>query len=144
MWKIFNRKGRTSDETDWQYYLMTVADTYIKASDADVDISRENNPGPGSLDFKFTRGAKGKTVVEIKRSNHQDLLHGFNTQLPKYMKSENAEYGIFLIVRESEQHDDEIRKVFEMKAQFEIEGREKIPEIIVVDATPKKSASKEM
>lgn len=142
MWKIFNRKNRTPDETDWQYYLMTVADTYILASGADVDVSRENNPGPGSLDFKFTRGAKGKTVVEIKRSNHQDLLHGYAAQLPRYMESENAEYGIFLIIRESGEHDGEIQKVFDRKAQLETEGGESIPAIIVVDATPKPSASK--
>lgn len=142
MWKVFNRKNRTPDETDWQYYLMTVADTYITASGADVDLSRENNPGPGALDFKFTRGAKGKTVVEIKRSSHQDLLHGYATQLPEYMKSERAEYGIFLIIREDQLHDEAIQGILESKKHKENAGEVNVPEVIVVNAEPQKTASK--
>ena len=142
MWRIFSRKGRTPDETDWQYYLLTVADTYIKASNVDLDVNRESNPGVGALDFKFSRGSQGKTVVEVKRSCHQDLLHGYVTQLPTYMKAERAEFGIFLIIREDEKYDDAIRKVYERKKQLQEEGGENIPEVIVVDARPKTSASK--
>lgn len=141
MWKIFNRKGRKPDETDWQYYLMTVADTYIKASAADVDVTRENNPGPGLLDFKFTRGSKGKTVVEIKRSSNQDLLHGYVSQLPDYYKAESAEFGIFLIIKESEADLDKIESVFAHQGEMELKGEEAFL-IIVVDAVPKSSASK--
>lgn len=141
MWRIFNRKGRTPDETDWQYYLLTVADTYIKASSVDIDVNRESNPGAGALDFKFSRGVQGKTVVEIKRSSHQDLLHGYVTQLPTYMRAERAEYGIFLVIRETEQYDDAIQKVFERKRQMEADGGNNVPDIIVVDAAPKKTAS---
>ena len=39
----------------------------------------EHNPGVGEHDFKFSQGVKGKTVVEIKRSSNQDLLHGYVT-----------------------------------------------------------------
>ena len=143
MWRIFNRKDRTPDETDWQYYLLTVADTYIKASNVDIDVNRESNPGVGALDFKFSRGSQGKTVVEIKRSSHQDLLHGYVTQLPTYMKAEQAEYGIFLIIREDDKYDNAIQKVFDRKNELEKEGCMNLPDIIVVDAIPKKSASKE-
>ena len=109
----------------------------------DIDVNRESNPGVGALDFKFSRGSQGKTVVEIKRSSHQDLLHGYVTQLPTYMKAERAEFGIFLIIREDEKYDDAIKKIYDRKKQIEAEGSENLPEIVVVDASPKKSASKE-
>lgn len=141
MWKIFTRKGRKPDETDWQHYLLTVADTYITASHLDIDINRENNPGVGALDFKFSRGLKGKTIVEIKRSSHQDLLHGYITQLPTYMRAESAEFGLFMIIREDKKYDSAIQNVLDRKKQMEEEGVS-LPEIIVVDACPKPSASK--
>ena len=109
----------------------------------DIDVNRESNPGVGALDFKFSRGSQGKTVVKIKRSSHQDLLHGYVTQLPTYMKAERAEFGIFLIIREDERYDDAIQKVYDRKKQMETEGEENISEIIVVDASTKKTASKE-
>ena len=114
-----------------------------EASKADLDVNRESNPGVGALDFKFSRGAQGKTVVEIKRSSHKDLLHGYVKQLPSYMKAENANFGIYMIIREDEKYDTAIQKVLDIKKQIELEGESNFPEIIVVDATPKKSASKE-
>lgn len=140
MWKIFNRRGRTPDETDWQLYMYSIADTYIKASEADIDVTRENNPGVGELDFKFSQGTKGKTVVEIKRSSNQDILHGYVTQLPKYMNAESAEHGVFVIIRDNNQHDDAIKSVFEKQESLKAEGKY-VPEIVIIDASPKASAS---
>ena len=142
MWRIFTRKGRNPDETDWQYYLLTVAYTYIKAANLDIDVNRESNPGVGALDFKFSRGAKGRTIVEIKRSSNQDFLHGYVTQLSTYMKAESAEYGLFMIIREDEKYDGAIQNVFDRKVQMENEAVSNLPEIIVVDACPKTTASK--
>lgn len=59
------------------------------------------------------------------------------------MKVERAEFGIFLIIREDEKYDDAIKKIYDRKKQIEAEGSENLPEIVVVDASPKKSASKE-
>ena len=140
MWSIFRRKGRTPDETDWQLYLYSIADTYLKAADIDIDVTRENNPGVGELDFKFSHGLKGKTVVEIKRSGNQNLLHGYVTQLPIYMKAESAEYGIFVIIQEDEKDLEHIQSVFDYADSLS-QGGNYSPEIIVINACPKKSAS---
>ena len=142
MWKIFNRRNRTPDETDWQLYLFSIADTYIKASKVDVDVNRETNNGVGELDFKFSRGTKGKTVVEIKRSANQDLLHGYITQLPRYMEAESAEFGIFVIIRDDEIHDASIGLVYEKQKELREKGK-CIPDIILVNACPKATASVE-
>jgi hypothetical protein len=141
MWKIFNRRDRTPDETDWQLYLYSIADTYIKGAKADIDITRENDPGVGELDFKFTRGTKGKTVVEIKRSSNKDLLHGYASQLQKYMKAEAAEFGIFLIIKEEDKHETNIQNVFNHRTYL-LANSTYAPDIIIVDARPISSASK--
>ena len=143
MWRIFTRKDRMPDETDWQFYLFSIADTYIKASQVDIDLNRESNSGVGALDFKLSRGTHGKTIVEIKRSSHPDLLQGYFTQLPTYMKADSSDFGLFIIIRENEKYDIAIQTVFDRKKQFEEEKGIKLPRIIVVDATSKMSASKQ-
>jgi len=142
MWKIFNRKGREPDETDWQLYIYTIAATYIKAANVDIDVTRENNTGVGAIDFKFSRGRRGKTVVEVKRSGNINLLHGYLEQLPIYMRSEAADYGIFVIIKEDDSHEGGIQAVYEASSAIQQKG-EYAPEIVVIDARVKGTASKQ-
>ena len=141
MWRIFRKKNYHPVETDWQYYIYSIADTYIKAANLDIDLTRENNPGVGQLDFKLSRGAKGKTVVEIKRSSNPDLIHGYVTQLPLYMKAEKSDFGIFVIIKEDNRNQESIQSVQD-KYDSLVESGEYAPEIIIVDARPRESASK--
>lgn len=141
MWRIFRKRNYHPIETDWQYYIYSIADTYIKAANLDIDLNRENNPGVGQLDFKLSRGAKGKTVVEIKRSSNQDLLHGYVTQLPLYMKAEKADFGFFVIIDEDNRNQEAIQFVQDKYDSLVASG-EYAPEIIIVDARPRESASK--
>lgn len=142
MWKIFNRRGRKPDETDWQLYIYSIADTYIKAANVDIDVNRENNTGVGAIDFKFSHGRQGKTIVEVKRSGNVNLLHGYVTQLPEYMRSEAAEYGIFVIIKEDDRDEESIRAVYEASSVVKLRG-EYAPEIVVIDARVKSTASKQ-
>ena len=142
MWKIFNRRGRTPDETDWQLYIYSIADTYIKAANVDIDVNRENNTGVGAIDFKFSQGRQGKTIVEVKRSGNVNLLHGYVTQLPKYMRSEVAEYGIFVIIKEDDRDEESIRAVYDASSVIKLKG-EYAPEIVLIDARVKSTASKQ-
>lgn len=141
LWKIFKRHSRVPIETDWQYFKYAVALTYVKAAKLNIDVTRENNPGVGAIDFKLSCGAEGKTIVEVKRSSNQDLLHGYVTQLPQYMAAESASDGIFLIIKESTKNDAEIEKVFEHRESL-LADNSYAPEIIVVDAERKNTASK--
>ena len=142
MWKIFNRRGRKPDETDWQLYIYSIADTYIKAANVDIDVNRENNTGVGAIDFKFSQGRHGKTIVEVKRSGNDNLLHGYVTQLPKYMRSEGADYGIFVIIKEHDVDEECIRSVYEASSVMQHKG-EYAPEIVLIDACVKSTASKQ-
>ena len=142
MWKIFNRRGRKPDETDWQLYIYSIADTYIKAANVDIDVNRENNTGVGAIDFKFSHGRQGKTIVEVKRSGNVNLLHGYVAQLPEYMRSEAAEYGIFVIIKEDDRDEGSIRTVYEVSSSRQLKG-EYAPEIVLIDARVKSTASKQ-
>ena len=141
LWKIFKRHKSIPIETDWQYFIYAVALTYVKAAKLNIDVTRENNPGVGAIDFKLSCGAEGKTIVEVKRSSNQDLLHGYVTQLPQYMTAESASCGIFLIIKENANNDAEIEKVFTHRESL-LADNAYAPEIIVVDVEPKKTASK--
>ena len=141
LWKIFKRHSRVPIETDWQYFIYAVALTYVKAAKLNIDVTRENNPGVGAIDFKLSCGAEGKTIVEVKRSSNQDLLHGYVTQLPQYMAAETASCGIFLIIKENANNDAEIEKVFTHRESL-LAANTYAPEIIIVDVEHKNTASK--
>lgn len=141
LWKIFKRHSRVPIETDWQYFIYAVALTYVKAAKLNIDVTRENNPGVGAIDFKLSCGAEGKTIVEVKRSSNQDLLHGYVTQLPQYMAAESASWGIFLIIKENANNDAEIEKVFTHRESL-LAANTYAPEIIIVDVEHKNTASK--
>ena len=105
-----------------------------------MDISREPDAGNGPVDFKLSVGYEGRVLVEIKKSNNPRLLHGFETQLDAYQKSEVTQESVYLILRVSEKGDG-IKDVVAMAEQKKAEGL-KIPDVVIVDARKIESASK--
>lgn len=138
--ELFYRNNRTPDETDWQLLLYTVADTYKIAGNLDLAITREDNPGVGEIDFHITKGSKANTVIEIKRSTNENLVHGYRTQLSAYMKAERAQSGIFMVIMEKDNIDEVKRKIAEVQKDMEDKG-EYIPEIIYINGMKQHSAS---
>ena len=141
--ELFYRHNRNPDETDWQLLLYTVADTYKKAGNLDLSITREDNPGVGEIDFHITKGSKANTVIEIKRSTNENLVHGYRTQLSAYMKAERAKSGIFLIIME----DNNINEIKQKIAAIQIDMKtnsEYIPEVIYINGMRQKSASNKL
>ena len=138
--ELFYRNHRTPDETDWQLLLYTVADTYKIAGNLDLAITREDNPGVGEIDFHITKGSKANTVIEIKRSTNENLVHGYRTQLPAYMKAERAQSGIFMVIMEKDNIDEVKRKIAEVQKDMKDKG-EYIPEIIYINGMRQNSAS---
>jgi hypothetical protein len=103
-------------------------------------LSREPDAGNGPVDFKLSAGYTGRILVEVKKSNNPSLLHGFNTQLPAYEKSEAAEESIYLIMRITE-GDSSIKSVLALIDKQVKEGK-RMPEVVVIDARKMPSASK--
>ena len=142
LFKFFhNKDGGTKNEKFAQMLFFAISKIYCDAND--LDISPESDAGRGPVDFKMSRGGSNKANVEIKLSTNPKLLHGYTTQLPIYNKAEKINNGdsIFLIIQLYENHDDRIKKIFDYKNKNETPYN-KLPQIVVADATMKKSASK--
>jgi hypothetical protein len=135
---LYREDGRPRHEVFAQRLFFAVADAYCDANN--VDLSREVNAGNGPVDFKLSIGYKGRILVEVKKSSNSSLLHGFETQLPAYARSEDTEDSLYLIMRVSGS-EAAIRDVLELRDKQAAAGK-KVPEIVVIDARTRPPASK--
>lgn len=92
-YRIFYNKGEPiRKEEDLQIlYRLT---WYASPS----DVSREVNDGRGPVDFKVSRGAKDKTLVEMKLASNSQLKRNLKNQVPLYQKASDAEYAYKVII----------------------------------------------
>ena len=67
--------------------------------DNNFDFTFEPNEGPGPADIKISRGAKDKTIIEVKLNTNPDYLHGYEEQLETYAKAERTEKCIYVYVK---------------------------------------------
>ncbi len=80
-----------------QDILKCIMDAYFYGMD--VDINREVVYGAGKVDFKFYRHLDEVVVMELKKANHSRYLeHGFQVQLPKYMKSCHSRRAYYILL----------------------------------------------
>jgi hypothetical protein len=92
------------------------------------DVSREVNDGRGPVDFKISRGAKDKTLVEFKLAKNTGLERNLEKQLPVYQSASDAKRGIKAIVFFSE---PERRKVEAVLKRLGISGHQ---DVVLIDA----------
>jgi len=139
LFKMFhNKDGSYRPESFSQMLFFAIADAYCTAND--LDISPESDAGRGPVDFKISKGTI-KANVEMKLSRNSQLLHGYKTQLPIYDKAEKTNNSIFFIVLLNKSHMKRVQTVLDYKTKNET-ATKKLPEIVIVDAMLKKSASK--
>ena len=141
---MYYEKGKVAKSEDYaQELLFVVAEAYLKAKGFDIDISPEADSGLGKLDFKFSQGAKSRVIVETKLSTSSELLHGYVTQLPDYMKSQQAQYGLYVVVMVDSDKNKmgHVRKLVEIKKTIDKDVDSPI-KIVFVDARERKTASK--
>ena len=95
--------------------------------------------GGGPIDFKYSKGYKARVLVEMKRSGGT-VVHGYERQLEIYKDASRTNHGFFVVVDYGDMGDklDKIQKIRNQR----IARGEPASEIIVIDATPKASASK--
>lgn len=136
MYRLMYDNGRYKRETEWQHLFFSVASSFLKGGNIDIDISPETDSGAGELDFKFSHGSKAKTVVELKLTDNPNLLHGYRKQLPQYIVTEKGDKGIFVVI--------EIDRV--QKNQYDVikaisKDPARLYEIVIASALPRPSAS---
>lgn len=138
LWEELWVDGKPKKERAAQLIYYAIADCYCRANN--VDISPEAHMGGGPIDFKFSVGYNARVLVEMKRSGGQ-VVHGYEKQLEIYKEAARTNYGVFVVIDYGDGLPpklDAIRKI--QKARRD--SGEDASEIIVIDATPKASASK--
>lgn len=92
------------------------------------DVSREVNDGRGPADFKISRGATDKTLVEFKLARNTQLKRNLQKQLDIYKRASDAEAGYKVIIYFTE---DELVRVEKILRELEMD---KDPNIFLIDA----------
>lgn len=137
-WEVLwnDKKNKRRAERIAQKSFAMTAHSYCKANN--IDLSPESNAGQGPVDFKCSRGQE-KTVVEVKFDDNTSLVSGFEKQTKIYQESEGAQRAIYLVLltKDNSKASDKLTK---SKNKMAADGY--VPELIYVDATVKKSASK--
>lgn len=102
------------------------------------DVSREVDDGRGPADYKISRGANDKTLVEFKLASNTQLKRNLIRQLELYEKASDAKAGFKVIIYFSEQ---ELIRVQGILRELRMEEDKRI---VLVDARNdnKPSASK--
>jgi hypothetical protein len=131
------QNGTPRKEKAAQRLFFAVADVYCKAND--IDISPESDSGGGPVDFKFSSGYSGRVLVEIKLSTGQ-VVHGYKVQLDVYAKAAKTRESIFLVIDVGSM-GRKLKDIITAKNENSAKGQ-RSPDIVVVDATKKPSASK--
>lgn len=104
-----------------------------------IDISPETNSGGGPVDFKFSKGFKGRVLVELKLSKGR-VVHGYKTQLEIYKKAAATQTAVFVILDVGGM-GAKLRTIQKLRTEALARG-EVASDIIVIDARRKASASK--
>lgn len=102
-----------------------------------LDFSCEADEGRGPVDIKLSRGTD-KTIAEIKLSSNGQYLHGYHTQISEYGSAERAANMIYVFV---DTGNPRRRKTLIEAHKKDLESGIKCPELVIIDAMPKKAAS---
>lgn len=75
------------------------------------DVSREVNDGRGPADFKISRGAFDKSLVEFKLASNPKLKRNLDKQIAVYEKASDATKSIKVIVYFNEEELDRVEAI---------------------------------
>ncbi len=135
-WDVIQDLDSKKREKLVQRIIHLVGLNYIEANN--FDISCEPDEGRGPLDFKVSRG-QDLTIVEVKLSSNDQYLHGYEKQIEEYGKAENTDNLVYVYMDLGNPvKTNKLLKLYESK----IESGERTPDLVVIDSTERKSASK--
>lgn len=138
LWKELWHGTKPRPEKSAQRIFFAIADAYCKANN--LDISPEADSGSGPVDFKISSGYKGRVLVEIKLSTNSAAVSGYEKQLEAYKKAESTTRAIYLVINVGSMGTKD-KRILDLKNAAKKRG-EPASEVLFVDGTKKKSASK--
>ncbi|MDD3734831.1 MAG: hypothetical protein PHR67_08070, partial [Candidatus Cloacimonetes bacterium] len=100
------------------------------------DVNREVNNGRGPADYVISMGSDDKTVVEFKLASNSQLERNLANQVWVYEKANNTSNSIKAILYFN---DTELLKVERILEKLGLVNK---PNVVLIDASPKLSASK--
>lgn len=115
------------------------ATSYIYCNEQHIEMCPEMNSGRGPIDFFFTNG-KEKVSVEIKKLSSNSYLHGLEKQLPDYMKSNDSQKGIYVVLNDVSRDTKKVQKLYSLYSSLDGSIKETI-DILIIDAYSIPSAS---
>ena len=92
------------------------------------DVSREVNDGRGPADFKISRGALDKSLVEFKLASNSKLKRNLERQLEIYKSASDAPNGLKVILYFTE---DERERVYAILDELDLSENS---DVILIDA----------
>ena len=135
-WQVILELDKKRREKLIQRVIHGFALSYIEANK--LDMSCEPDEGRGPLDFKVSMGCD-KTLIEVKLSTNDQYLHGYEVQIEEYGKAEKTNKLIYCFIDLG--HPKKVKKIQELHDKRQNDG-ENPPELIIIDSTPKESASR--
>ena len=105
------------------------------------DVNREPNNGRGPVDFKISMGAFDKALIEFKLAKSSSLERNMERQVAVYEKANKTDQSVFVVICYTK--GDLLKTARVMKRLgLEDQDAEGVKKVVVIDATPKESASK--
>lgn len=102
----------------------------------EYDVNSEVNNGRGPVDAKVSKGKRNANLVEFKLAKNTGLEKNLRNQVKIYEKASDTDKSIKVIMHFN---DRELEKVNRVLKELELDKRE---DIVLIDASPKVSASK--
>jgi len=135
-WEVIQGADSRNKEKILQRVIHLAGLSYIKANN--LDMSCEPDEGRGPVDFKVSMG-QDITIIEVKLTSNNQYLHGYEVQIEEYGKAECTNSMIYVLVNLG--NPGKIKRAQELHDRRYDEGANP-PELIVIDATKKESASR--
>jgi hypothetical protein len=122
-YRLINKgNGSFASERDVQTYfgLAWMGTTY--------DVNREPNNGRGPVDFKISKGADDKTLIEFKLGSSRQLRRNLEKQLDIYEAANQTKRSIKVIVCYTASQDERVRAILSDLQQADAEN------VVLIDA----------
>jgi len=136
--ELYKENGKPRHESTAQRLFFAIAYCYCEAND--LDLSPEVDTGSGQVDFKLSKGFKGRVLVEAKLSTNPKLLAGYAKQLEVYKKAEQTTRAIYLVIDVGHM-GKKAQKLIDLRNQAASTGAP-LSDLEVVNGLKKVSASK--